>query len=147
MPARGLERADNVTEALSRACETFARLSRVPVNPLTRSIITKRLLASAESGEENPSKWVEAALGGFVPFKDRPRSGRGSIGETPRPVSLDVSEHPATAGTHLHSGEGQERGDEIRRRAQELATSQGTDWAQLSKEERKELKKRVRGLS
>jgi hypothetical protein len=54
-----------LSKALAETCEAFARLSGRPVNPLTRAVLAKRIMACADGGEEDPEKWKEFALGGF----------------------------------------------------------------------------------
>src|SRR5262245_30173969 len=70
MESLGPELVSKISDALKEACETVARLSGQPVNPLTRDVLAKRIMRSIDSGEGDPEKWKAFALGGFA---DRPR--------------------------------------------------------------------------
>jgi hypothetical protein len=63
---QGPELVDTLSTVLSATCEAFARVSGQPVNSLTRSVLAKRIMECADSGEEDPDRWKEFALGGFL---------------------------------------------------------------------------------
>jgi hypothetical protein len=66
MSGLGPELITKISEALRQACDTVARLSGQPVNTLTRDILAKRIMRCVDSGEEDPQRWTEFALGGFA---------------------------------------------------------------------------------
>jgi hypothetical protein len=63
---QGPELVERLSSVLVETCEAFARVSGQPVNPLTRSVLAKRIMECADSGEEDPDRWKEFALGGFL---------------------------------------------------------------------------------
>ena len=65
MSKKGPELVDQLSTVMREVCDAFARLSDQPVNELTRAVLAKRIMACAESGEENQEKWKAYALGGF----------------------------------------------------------------------------------
>ena len=66
MSSLGPEAVTKISETLREACETLSRLSRQPVNALTRDVVARRIMQCAEAGENDPEKWMEVALGGFA---------------------------------------------------------------------------------
>jgi hypothetical protein len=66
MSSLGPEFVTLISDALKDACQTVARLSGQPVNPLTRDVIAKRIIRCVDSGEVDPEKWKDFALGGFA---------------------------------------------------------------------------------
>ena len=62
----GPELVSRISDALKDACGRVARLSGQPVNPLTRNVLAKRIARSIASGEADPEKWRDFALGGFA---------------------------------------------------------------------------------
>ena len=66
MATYGPEFVTRLSEVLKDVCEEFARVSGSPVNPLTRDVLAKRIMACADSGEADPEKWKAFALGGFA---------------------------------------------------------------------------------
>jgi hypothetical protein len=62
----GPELVSKISDALKEACGTVARLSGQPVNPLTRDVLAKRIMRCIDTGEEDPGKWRDFALGGFA---------------------------------------------------------------------------------
>jgi hypothetical protein len=61
----GSDRTQAVGAALIHACEAFTRMNGAPVPALTRRMLISRLNAYAATGEQDPAKWVDFALGGF----------------------------------------------------------------------------------
>ena len=62
----GPELVGRISDALKDACGRVARLSGQPVNPLTRNVLAKRIARCIASGEADPEKWRDFALGGFA---------------------------------------------------------------------------------
>ena len=62
---RGPELVGKLSNAVKESCDAFARLSGQPVNELTRAVIARRIMECADSGQQDPEKWKEFALGGF----------------------------------------------------------------------------------
>ena len=75
----GQELVAKVSATLNNVCEIFAQISGFPVNPLTREVLAKRIMASVESGETDPARWKAAALGGFARRLEinEPKEGNG----------------------------------------------------------------------
>jgi len=69
MASAGPDIVAEISVALKEACATVAKLSARPVNQLTRDILAKRIMICIDSGETDPAKWRDFALGGFA---DRP---------------------------------------------------------------------------
>jgi hypothetical protein len=74
MSSMGPELVTQISDALKDACQTVERLSGQPVNPLTRDVIARRIMRCVDSGETDPGKWRDFALGGFAENRQEDRA-------------------------------------------------------------------------
>jgi hypothetical protein len=61
-----VEFVGKIAATLNEACGEIENLSGLPVNSMTRNILTKRIMNSVEAGETDMEKWKAHALGGFA---------------------------------------------------------------------------------